>query len=579
MFIRYSLVTAFVVFLIAVIMIFPLRAIQVDLKKEHLLIEAGNLAAVLGDYFAEGSQDTIMTVINSGSISPEERITVIGTDGEVLGDSAADPSAMKNHAERPEVAAALRGEQAVATRLSATIGKEYLYAAAPIIIDGDIAGVVRVSVERGSIVPAITPAWLTMVAGLGFLLLLLFIVTFWTEKTLAADLREISGGLEKMVVSNDLDRMPQPRLSELQELAQNLDTIAERARTNYALVESERDKLEAILVNINTGVMVTGADGRIVLINRVAQDILGLGGKDISGKRPLEVYSMPALESAIERSGTGVDVSEEVRITVPRKRTVIIKTSAIKGEGEEISGVVCVLEDVTATRRLERVRRDFVANVSHELRTPVANLRAVMDALGEGAINDEDRAVKFLSSMDRESARLMGLIEDLLVLSRLESEEFIMSREVFDLSKLLDEVIEEKTELAGRHSVKVESLSSGNSVSVSADRKLVRVACANLIDNAIKYNRSGGTVTVESFRDGLSGIVRVGDTGIGIPRGESRRIFERFYRVDRARSRETGGTGLGLSIVKHVAELHAGKVFLEESGNDGSSFRLEIPLG
>lgn len=577
LFVRYSLVITLVVVIIAVVLLFPLRSLRLRDTEKHLETEARNLAAFLGVSFAEGSTAAVADIVESGLVSPSERITIINSDGRVLSDSAAESSEMKNHANRPEVAKALEGEVSASSRVSATVGKGYIYAAAPVYAGHEIVGVVRISVESSGILSAIIPTWLILVAGFLVLLLLLFIVTLWTERMLTGDLREINEGAEKMVVGNDLEKMPQPKLSELFELARNLEAIAGKVRGNMGLVESERDKLEAILVNISIGVIVVDTSGRIELINRVARKMLGIGGREVLGKRFTEVHHTPAIEDAIEKSKSGVDVSEEVLISIPRESRVLIKAGAIKSEDEEISGVICVLEDITKTRRLERIRRDFIANVSHELRTPVANLRAIVDALVEGAHEDRERAKHFLESIDKESFRLMGLIEDLLVLSRLESEEFLVKEETFDLSRLIDDAIEDKSGLSERLSVRVDTGDLQRPVMVSADRELIRIAFSNLLDNALKYNKPGGSVRVYCFREEEKIVILVTDTGIGIPRSERKRVFERFYRVDRARSRETGGTGLGLSIVKHVAELHKGTVSLESGEGEGSTFRLEIP--
>jgi len=421
------------------------------------------------------------------------------------------------------------------------------------------------------------PAWLVTLVGFAFLLALLFGVTYWTEKTLSSDLREIGRALEMLVVENKLDKMPQPRLSEVQELASDMDTIALRVRRNYELLANEKDKLETILANISAGIIVVGRDGKIELINPVAERILGTSHADALGKAFTEIHHTPAIDKAIERSRRGVEVSEEVRISLPRRRTLRVQASPIRSEGGSASGVICILEDITTRRRLERMRRDFVVNVSHELRTPVANLRAVIDALLAGAWEEKQAADRFVADLDRESVRLVDIIEDLLILSRVESDELALEEESFDVNELLDEVVEEKRDLAGRSEVEVIFSRAGAGTVLNGDRKLIKTACGNLLDNAIKYNRPGGKVEIFA-EDGEGEVtVSISDTGIGIPDREQRKIFERFYRVDKARSRETGGTGLGLSIVKHIVEFHGGSISVDSTLGYGSTFRLALP--
>lgn len=419
---------------------------------------------------------------------------------------------------------------------------------------------------------------LIMIIGLFILLGLLAVITVWTQRTLSADLKEIGTALEKIVVENDLDKMPQPRLSELFDLAQDLDTIAARVRGNFELLAKERDRLMAILDNISAGIIVLGAGGKIDLINPVAEKILGTTRDYALGKTFTEIHHTPAIDKAIERSRRGAEVKEEVRISMPKRRSLRVLASPIRSEKGTATGVICILEDVTSRRRLERMRRDFVVNVSHELRTPVANLRALIEALLAGAWEEEDTGRKFLSDLDRESARLADILEDLLIISRLESEEMALMEETFDLRGLLEEAVSEKGELAARNEVEMVFSREGEGPKLKGDRKLVKTACVNLLDNAVKYNSPGGRVEITVDDGGEEVRINVSDTGIGIPEREQAKVFERFYRVDKARSRETGGTGLGLSIVKHVAEFHGGSVTVESTEGYGSTFTLSLPF-
>lgn len=402
-------------------------------------------------------------------------------------------------------------------------------------------------------------------------------ITIWTQKTLSEDIAEIGAAMEKLVVEHGIDRMPQPRIAELSDLAQDMDTVAARVHRQYRLLSDERDRLGAILDNINVGIIAVGRDGKISLINPVAEKILGTTRDFALGRTFTEIHHTPAIDRAVQRSGKGAVVSEEVRISLPRKRRLRFTASPIEGADGRVSGVIAILEDITTRRRLERTRRDFVANVSHELRTPVANMRAVVDALVAGAAEDESAARRFTDDLDKESRRLAFIIEDLLVLSRMESDELEMSEDVFDLTALIEEIAEEKREMASGSEVTLEVEGAGDRVSVRGDRKLMKTALANLVDNAIKYNMPGGRVEMSVGEAGGEVSLTVSDTGIGIPARDQSRVFERFYRVDKARSRETGGTGLGLSIVKHVAELHGGTVSVVSSEGSGAKFTITVP--
>jgi two-component system phosphate regulon sensor histidine kinase PhoR len=415
-----------------------------------------------------------------------------------------------------------------------------------------------------SVFPSRSMDALVLVIGLAVLLGVLAGITAWNQRSLSSDLKEIGRALEEIVIENRLDRMPQPRLAELNDLARDMDTIAGRVQKNYRLLAKERDRLEAILENIRAGIIVLGRRGKIDLINPVAEKILGTSSEFALGRTFTEIHHTPAIDRAIQKSRMGAEVTEEIQITLPRRRTLRVQASPVINKDGGITGVICILEDITARRKLERVRRDFVVNVSHELRTPVANLRAVVEALTAGAWDEQEAAERFLGDLDRESLRLSGIIEDLLVLSRLESEEMVLVEESFRVSDLLKEIIAEKTDLAERNRVGLVFKDSDGEFSLPGD-------------NAIKYNHPGGQVDITMGSGGGTVTINVSDTGIGIPAKEQAKIFERFYRVDRARSRETGGTGLGLSIVRHAAELHGGTVTVESAEGHGSTFSLALP--
>jgi two-component system, OmpR family, phosphate regulon sensor histidine kinase PhoR len=422
------------------------------------------------------------------------------------------------------------------------------------------------------------PEAIALMVGLGVLLILLGAVTVWTQKKLISDLDEIGRGLDKIVLDKELDRMPQPHFNELAELAQKIDSIAGTVRENYRLLAQERDRLKTILENTSVGIIVVGRDLRTRMINPVALKLLGTTRDYALGRTFTELHHTPSIDSAIELARQGEDITDEVTINLPRTRTLKVLVSPIRTGEESISGVICILEDVTARRRLERVRSDFVANVSHELRTPVASVRALVEALMAGAAGEPKVAERFIADLDKESRRLVDIIEDLLVLSRLEAGKHDLTDSVpFSVVEVLEEIMVEKAQLAVSSRVSLDLTGDGRTVMMQGNRKLIKTACSNLVDNAIKYNVENGRVEVSTARVNDEVLIGVKDTGIGIPASERNKIFERFYRVDKARSRETGGTGLGLSIVKHAAEYHGGNIRIESRVGSGSTFELVFP--
>lgn len=420
--------------------------------------------------------------------------------------------------------------------------------------------------------------WLFLIIGLAVLLVLLLLVTYWTGMTLNSGLGEIGRSLEKMVVDNNIYSMPQPRLLELKSLAESLDTIASRVRRNFNLLESERDKFKAVLDNVNAAVMLFSANGKAELINSVAGSLLGVEAEYAVGRTITEINPSIGLDRVYELASSGENVDMEVGIFTPENRILQVIAGPVITDKGGFRGTIVILNDITATRHLETVRKDFVANVSHELRTPVANLRAVTDALMTGGIEDRERAIAFLENIDRESSRLMRIIEDLLVLSRMERDRVSMVNEPVAINELLGEVVAEESDHAKLFDVEIIFNEARADAVVRGDSRLLKTALVNLVANAIKYNRPGGRVIIDIDPHDDYVEVSVKDTGVGIPANDIERIFERFYRVDRARSRETGGTGLGLSIVKHAAELHGGMITVESTEGEGSHFLLVIPL-
>lgn len=578
--VRYTVLVAVVLVALSLLMIIPIRSYTLAREEDDLKEQARLLAREFERLFAADTGGLDIDSYMEGLAGDLPlRLTVIDTDGEVLGDSNFPAEEMENHAGRPEVAAALRGQVASARRESRTLGSAFIYAAAPVTVDGEVVGVARVAVEEADVSPVVFRVWWIFLAAFGILLAVIVVVSLWTRSTVIADLeqmREAAAGL----ADGDLERrVGEPDIEDFAELARDFNLMADQVRKRVEEAAAERGKLEAVLNNISAGVMVTDAEGRIVLLNPAAREILGVEDEKAAGRRTIEVFSSRELDVIVARAASGESVDEEIDMVYPRSMSLHIKSDPVRGVEGGVIASVSAIEDVTALKLLNRIRQDFVANVSHELRTPVATIRALTDSLLGGAVEDRQRAERFLRDLDRETTRLSQLIEDLLALSRLEAEEAVLQVEEFPACELLRECMDAKATLAEEYGVTLETAPGAEELTLKGDRRLLGSAVSNLVDNAVKYNRPGGRVTLRTGVDPASGdvIIAVADTGIGIPRDELLRVFERFYRVDKARSRETGGTGLGLSIVKHIAELHGGGVKVESEEGEGSVFSIVVP--
>ena len=574
---RYTLLVAAVLVLLSLLVIIPVRNYTLSREKRDLEDQARLFAGQAARFFGgEMSAEEVDHFLEELAGELPIRLTVIDDQGRVLGDSEFPAEEMENHAGRPEVAAALRGEVSSSSRESRTLGKRFIYAAAPVVSDGEIVGVARVSVQEEDVMPVILNLWWIILAAFGLLLLVIVGASLWTERTVVGALGGLCEGVSSVAAGDLGKRVAAPGIADFALLAESFNAMADEVRRRVEEMDSERKKLEAILGNVSSGILVVDAENRVLLLNPAAEAVLGVGAADAVGRRLIEVFPDTELEGAVILAGKGEVVEKELELFYPRRMTLRLKSLPVRTADGRVGATVSTLEDITPLKRVDRIRQDFVANVSHELRTPVATVRALTESLLGGALESRETAERFLRDLDRETARLSQLVEDLLALSRLEAGETVLRVEELSLLGVVEDRLERKSKLAAKYGVHLD-LDVEPGIAVEADGGLLATLLDNLLDNAIKYNRPGGRVVVAARREGEDVLIEVRDTGVGIPREELPRIFERFYRVDRARSRETGGTGLGLSIVKHIAELHGGGVSVESEVGAGSAFFVRIP--
>ncbi len=343
-------------------------------------------------------------------------------------------------------------------------------------------------------------------------------------------------------------------------------------------LEAGRGQIEGILQSMQEGVLVVSPQENLLLVNEAALRIFGIGREGIPGRPFTQALRYPDLQELVRKVlKTGQPESREMISYAPSERHLQVHATTCPYSSAG-SCAVLVVHDITDLKRLEQVRRDFVANVSHELKTPLTAIRGAAETLLEGALKDPDRGRPFVESIAEEAARLTHLVEDLLTLAQVESRETMLNKERIRIGPFLEEQVERQRVLAKAHQVDLKLKPAPADLFLPADRNHLAQAVGNLVENAIKYNRPGGSVAIRFSVEGRDGRIEVADTGIGIPAEDLPRVFERFYRVDKARSRETGGTGLGLSIVKHVAETHGGSVQVDSRPGQGSRFTLSLPL-
>ena len=390
-------------------------------------------------------------------------------------------------------------------------------------------------------------------------------------------LREIAAWAESFADGDFSRRISLSARDEMEELADSLNSMSRQIQSRMEESIADKSRLEAVFLSMFDGVMVIDGRGAIVLMNQTLKEFLQVE-TEVTGKKPLEVIRNIDIQDLAGRvlASRGRLESREIALLLPQEKVLLAHATPVLREGI-VDGAVLIFHDITELRRLEKVRQDFVANVSHELRTPVSTIRGYAETLLEGALEDKAHAREFLRIIYDDAERLTKLINDLLDLSRVESGKMKLALEEGALEAVIDRVLAGMNKEAGKNSVTLKKDVPPRLARIRIDEAAIAQVLSNLVENAVKYNKAGGSVTVGARETPRSIEVSVSDTGIGIPQEDIPRIFERFYRVDKARSRDLGGTGLGLSIVKHIIQAHGGDITVESKVGSGSLFRFTLP--
>jgi len=510
----------------------------------------------------------------------EIRLTIVLPDGTAVADStvgAARVPEMENHADRPEIQAALSGKTGVSLRRSITVGEEERYLAIPMASGGRIVGVTRTSIPV-TLLSRRLDRIRTITWGTGIAAFLLMIAgTAIRAKRVTGPLKEMTAAARELASGNFGTRIQVKTGDELETLAEAMNTTAARLEETISMLEAKKTRLATIIESLSEGVVVISADRTARILNREAANILGTAGTPPEGRPIAEAIRHPEVLAFIDGWIKGEHPAPREAFIPSRSGDRIVRLAGVtvRSSGEQGTDLLLTLQDVTEEKRLARVKSDFVSNASHELKTPLTNIRgyleAMEDALKEGAPVDPS----FLSIAGANALRMDRLIEDLLELSRAESGKAPLEIEEVPLAAFLDRAASLHRAQAERAG-KTLAVQSGNAI-LRADVRKLTLAVSNLLDNAIKYGRESGRISLAGRAEEGTCILEVTDDGPGIPSEHLPRIFERFYRVDQGRSRELGGTGLGLSIAKHIVESHGGTIQAESRLGVGTRFMIRIP--
>ncbi|MFS0787475.1 ATP-binding protein [Shouchella sp. 1P09AA] len=507
----------------------------------------------------------------------EGRLTIIAADGTVFGDSWANPAQMENHLDRPEIVRALADDD-VELRYSETIGEDLLYYAQPLYEEDELLGYVRIGLSVESLNQINHTVWLVITASFILAFLILFLLVSRITKQIIRPIDHATNAAIRLAEGDYKTRTFEDQHKELGRLGRSINILAYNLEQLSRRHQVQQEQMAALIDHMGSALLFINVRGDVELINRTTEQVFNVESSSITGKPYYEVVPSEALSKFIQ---TIYMTENKQRGQIEWTDHFFTKVYDVYGapvvtNASRLRGVTIVLHDITEQKKLEQIRKDFVANVSHELKTPVTSIKGFAETLIDGALNDQELAMQFSEIIWKESDRLQSLIMDLLELSKIENAQFLLHLESISLKEISDEVV---TLLANKLEEKEMTLrvtETGQSV-IEGDAQRLKQIILNLVTNAIAYTQAKGSVSIHLIEKENEVELHVQDTGIGISTPEKLRIFERFYRVDRARSRNSGGTGLGLAIVKHLAEAHHAKLEVESEEGEGSTFKVIFP--
>lgn len=551
------------------------------------------------------------------------RVTIVDKNGVVLGDSEENPQQMENHKDRSEIKDALSGKVGIVVRYSDTLKQDMMYVAIPVLensavkvrsfestldrpevmsrqsssvseaipvctevvspgkpgASAAVIGVVRFALPIVSLKTNVHYIYKVILLGSLIGIFFALILSILIGNSFVKPIRQMQDITKKVTGGDFSKKIVVKSKDELGNLAYHLNQMTDELDRKIKEITKGKKELEAILGSMVEGVMVVGGDEKMLLINSPIFKMFDIRTKDIIGKSFWEVLRNEEVNSLLKDSIRNKQaVRKELHVIVPSENYFDVQTSTVFDNSSKFLGLIAVFHNITELKSIERMRAEFTANVSHELKTPLTSIKGFIETLLEGAINDKVKAKEFLNIIKTHTDRLENLINDLLSISKIESKEVKMDKININLHEELKRVVDLYKDRINEKQHIVEINIKDNAVSVFADERKLEQVFSNLLDNAIKFTPGHGGISITASEEKDYIRIDFKDNGIGIPQEHLPRIFERFYRVDRARSRELGGTGLGLSIVKHIIEAHGGKVTVDSAPGEGSTFHIFLPL-
>ncbi|WP_425447001.1 two-component system histidine kinase PnpS [Dethiothermospora halolimnae] len=526
-------------------------------------------------------RDNIDSLANKYSEKIDARVTFINKEGWVIGDSDVDIENLENHKERPEIKEAYDGEIGVSTRHSDSIDRDMLYVAIPFKEKNRELSVIRLSVPMKRLDQYYKTLFRYIVISMFSGLIIAFLLGFRYVNSVTDPIQQLTTATKKIADGNYGEKVYFRTEDELGVLADNFNVMSMKLDNTIDELQESNTKMKAILTSMLNGVIALDNSKKIMFINPTAEKMFNLKEKDVKGKYILEVVRNNILDDLIQNLiKDKVSSKEEIEIFEPEHKIFNVYSNpiALNSNPNIIIGVVIMIQDVTEIRKLERMRKDFVGNVSHELKTPLTSIKGFVETLKQGAGDNKEVRNKFLDILEIEANRLNALIEDLLLLSEIESGNNINRNKVININKSIDDILKVLNEVAKKKDITLIDKVNKNLPQLFGNEGWFKQMLVNLIDNGIKYTPSGGKVIITGYNVKDNLIIKVKDNGMGIEKNHLSRLFERFYRVDKARSRKIGGTGLGLAIVKHIVLSFDGKIDVKSKVGKGTEFIVTLPI-
>ena len=549
------------------------RNTQLNHLNAQLVNEAKLVADISTTDFADPALQTNLNALTK-TISDEigTRITFIIPDGTVLGDSDQDPSTMENHSTRPEVIAALATGEGQATRYSATLHKDMMYVAVLVKNQGQTIGIARVALPLTAVDASINSQIRGIISGTVITALLFVLAAALITRMITRPVRQITKAAEGIAAGKLDQQIPIRTYDEIGRLGHVFNDMSQNLKMTMAAIVDERSNLATVLANLTDGVVMTDAEEKILLTNPAVERLYNFKEKDFIGRPLIEAVHDYEIDEVVKKClSTGRE--QTVQLESAGRFLRVVAVPITPGHS---SATLILFQDLTEMRNLQTMRRELIGNISHDLRTPIAGIKAMVETLQDGALNDKDAANDFLTRIDGEVDRLTQMVTELTELSHIETGKAELRRIPTNVNLLIEEVATQMDPLAAGRPVTIITDLSPNLPVIKVDRDRIRQTLINLVHNAIKFNNPGGKIVISTKYDVEFVTVSVSDTGMGISKEDLPHIFERFYKADKARSR--GGSGLGLAIAKHTVQAHGGNISVKSEEGKGSTLTFTLPL-